>query len=80
MHGIFERCLERKNNDLFLAVGTHNSEAFWPQTDDSADQNEKWFYEGFYIKTRKKKQKKWGSKRSEPPCGGPWNYERYLNG
>ena len=41
MHGTFERCLDRKNNDLFLAVGTHNSEAFWPQTDDSADQNEK---------------------------------------
>ena len=62
--------LIEKNNDLLLAVGTHNSEAFWPQPDDAADQNEKLFNEGFYIKIREKTKKKWGSKRSEAMRGG----------
>ena len=39
MHGTFDRYLARKNNDLLLAVATHNSEALWPQPDDSGDQN-----------------------------------------
>ena len=39
MHGTFERYLDRKNNDLLLAVRTHNSEALWPQPDDAGDQN-----------------------------------------
>ena len=39
MHGTFNRYLERKNNNLELAMATWNSEALWPQPDDSGDQN-----------------------------------------
>ena len=38
MHGVFDKYLERKNNDLLLAAGTWNSEALWAQPDDTGDQ------------------------------------------
>ena len=39
MHGTFDKYLERKNNDLWLAVVTQNSENLWAQPDDAGDQN-----------------------------------------
>ena len=39
MHGTFDKYLERKNNDLWLAVVTQNSENLWAQPDYAGDQN-----------------------------------------